>query len=322
MKTNYLGLELSSPVIASSCGLTSTTTQIVKFDKAGVGAVVLKSIFEEQILGERSTMDHGDYNDAYDYINSYVKQNVVANYIDLIKECKKECSAKIIASINCTQKGEWVSFAKSLESAGADAIELNIYFMAQSASESSSDLEKKYLDTAAAVVEAVSIPVSVKLPINFTNPLYIIRELYFRGVKGVVMFNRFYEPEINVKTLSVGTSDVLTQKGEGRELQRWIALAKSEVPQIDIAATTGVESGEDCLKMILAGAKAVEVCSVLYAKGESAVSEMNSEIESFCSEGGYSSLTEVCGKLSFKNVKENAVYQRAQFMKYYSNFNK
>lgn len=319
LKTNYMGLELSSPIIAASCGFTSNVEQIKDLCSVGVGAVVLKSIFEEQIMGESAFLDSSSHSEESEYIYNYVKENTIHNYLSFIIEAKSAVKVPIIASINCSKTGEWVSFAKDIEKAGADAIELNIFFMPTSANETSASIEKSYLDIAALVVESVSIPVSVKLANVFTNPHNIAKELYFRGVKGVVLFNRFYEPGIDIDKSTVNHREILTQKGEARNLIRTIAIMSSEVSSIDLAATTGVETGEDALKMLLAGAETVQVCSVLYRHGFVSIKKMNDFIEEYMNINSYDNISDFRGSMNAANFDNYQEYIRSQFMKYYSN---
>ena len=191
--TQYLGLELSGPVIMGSSGLTSTLRHIVEAEEAGAGAVVLKSVFEEQILHEASRLDrYSDYPEAGDYVRRYVSEHALAQYLDLIREARDRCAIPVIASIHCVHPGKWVSFARSIEQAGASAIELNIFVLPTDAGLPSEQIERAYFDIAAQVREVVSVPLAVKLGAGFTNPLRIVRGLYARGIQGVVLFNRFY----------------------------------------------------------------------------------------------------------------------------------
>ena len=203
IKTKYLGLELSSPVILSSSGLTSTLPRIQAAEKAGVGAVVLKSIFEEQIMNEVAHVEaYSDYPEAADYVQAYVQENSLNQYLDLIRSAKQQCSIPIIASINCHQDGQWVNYARVIEEAGADALELNIFLLPTDKEVPASELEKNYLNIITRVKETVSIPLAVKLGAGFTNPLAVVREIYYRNVKGVVLFNRFYPTDIDIEKMT------------------------------------------------------------------------------------------------------------------------
>ncbi|MFI3262150.1 MAG: dihydroorotate dehydrogenase-like protein [Rikenellaceae bacterium] len=320
LSVNYMGLELTSPIIASSCGLTSKPEQIKALSEAGVGAIVLKSIFEEQIMSETASLDSSSYTEESEYLYHYIKQNTLAKYMSLITEAKSVSKAPIIASVNCMRGGDWVQYAKDIQAAGADAIELNIYLVPTSYKETAQSLEKEYLDTVAKIVESLTIPVSVKLTSSFTNPINIVNELYLRGAKAVVLFNRFYEPDIDIETLEIKQGSILTQAGEARNLQRTIALMTSEVKGINVAATTGVVSGADAVKMILCGAIAVEVCSVLYEKGVSAVTELNNFISEYMERNTYSKVSDFCGVMNKQNCLSSHEYMRSQFMKYYGGY--
>ncbi|MFI3267991.1 MAG: dihydroorotate dehydrogenase-like protein [Rikenellaceae bacterium] len=321
LSVNYMGLELTSPIIASSCGITSKPEQIKALSDAGVGAIVLKSIFEEQIMGETASLDSSSYTEESEYLYHYIKQNTLSNYMSLISEAKAVSKAPIIASVNCMRGGDWVQYAKDIQAAGADAIELNIYLIPTNSKETAASLEKEYLDITAKVVESLSIPVSVKLSSSFTNPINVVNELYLRGVKAVVLFNRFYEPDIDIETLQIKQGSVLTQAGEARNLQRTIALMTSEVKGLNVAATTGVVSGEDAVKMILCGATAVEVCSVLYNEGVGVVTKLNDFISDYMERNSYAKVSDFSGVMNKQNCLSSHEYMRSQFMKYYGSYN-
>lgn len=319
LSVKYLGLELKSPIVASSSGLTSKVASIVEMEKAGVGAVVLKSLFEEQIMGEIShTEQYSDYPESSEYLNTYIRENNVNNYLSLIRDCKRECAIPIIASICCVHGGEWEEFAKDIEAAGADAIELNLFYMPIGGVEKSSDIEKEYLSTVAEVVEVLTIPVAVKISGHFTNPINIARELYFRGVKGVVMFNRLYDPSIDIETMEITVSNIFSHHDELRHSLRWIAMSSAVQPEIDYSASTGVQSGEDVVRMLLAGATTTQVCTTLYKNGVGEIAKMNEVVRDWMVRKNYSSISEFRGKLNYKNLKGNIAYERSQFMKYYS----
>ena len=216
IKTKYLGLELNSPVILSSSGLTSNLQRIKDAEMAGAGAVVLKSIFEEQIMSEVAHVDsYSDYPEAADYVRAYVEENRLGLYLKLIEDAKQQCDIPIIASINCRQAGEWVDYARVIEAAGADALELNIFLLPTDKETSSDEIERNYLNIITRVKEAISIPLSVKLGAGFTNPLAIVREIYYRNVKGVVLFNRFYPTDIDIEKMAV---ECLAVDGFGERL--------------------------------------------------------------------------------------------------------
>jgi dihydroorotate dehydrogenase (fumarate) len=319
LEVRYLGLSLKNPVVVSSSGLTSSVEKITALEQAGAGAVVLKSLFQEQLTHEAHAYEHeGDYPEAHDYIMSYSQNNSVEEYLTLIREAKAAVSIPVIASINCTSVGEWVSFAKRIEAAGADALELNIYFLASNKDRNAAAYEAQYLAIVEKLRSIVTIPLSVKMAKTFTNIPHMVDQLYFRKVDGVVLFNRFYEPDINVETLQLGAASVFSTPSDIRESLRWVGIVSAVVPLVDVAASTGIHSGEAAVKQLLAGATVVEVCSVLYAKGPAAIGEMLSFIDDWMDRHQYRSIADFRGLMNPKNLGALDVYERSQFMRYYS----
>lgn len=318
--TKYLGLELKSPVILSSSGLTSSLQRIKDAEAAGAGAVVLKSIFEEQIMNEVAHVDsYSDYPEAADYVRTYVQENSLGLYLKLIEEAKQQCDIPIIASINCRQAGEWVNYARVIESAGADALELNIFLLPTDKELSSDEIERNYLDIIAQVKEAITIPLSVKLGAGFTNPLAIVREIYYRNVKGVVLFNRFYPTDIDIEKMTVKAGDIFSHSSELANVLRWTAFVSGSLPLIDVAVSTGVHTGADAVKAMLAGASAVEIASVVYEKGLEVVGEINAFIGDWMCRHDFQTTRDFIGRMNAKNIPNPMLYERTQFMKYYSN---
>lgn len=320
IKTKYLGLELKSPVILSSSGLTSTLQRIKDAEAAGVGAVVLKSIFEEQILNEVAHVDsYNDYPEAADYVRTYVQENRLGLYLKLIEDAKQQCGIPIIASINCRQAGEWVDYAQVIEAAGADALELNIFLLPTDKETSSDEIERNYLNIIERVKEAVTIPLSVKLGAGFTNPLAIVREIYYRNVKGVVLFNRFYPTDIDIEKMTVKAGDIFSHSSELANVLRWTAFVNGSLPLIDIAISTGVHTGADAVKAMLAGASAVEIASVVYEHGLEAVGRINGFVDDWMRRHDFQTTRDFIGRMNASNISNPMLYERTQFMKYYSN---
>lgn len=322
LKTTYLGLELRNPVIVSSCGLTSRVDRIRRLEEAGAGAVVLKSLFEEQINHEVLHMDNygQGYPEAADYINTYVRSENLEKYMDLIRGAKQACGIPVIASINCVRGGEWVPFAREIERAGADALELNVFFMPDNPDETSVQIDNRYLETVDKVISSVSLPVSVKLSSHFTNPLHIIRRIAYLNAKGAVLFNRFYEPDIDIERIRVVSGEVLSRGSDLRSVLRWIGMAASEEPGLDLAASTGIDSGESVVKVLLAGARAAQVCSVLYRKGDGAIGEMLGFLEDWMRRHDFGSTERFVGLAAQNGTVGTEAYERAQFMKYFSSY--
>jgi dihydroorotate dehydrogenase (fumarate) len=321
LATNYLGLTLKSPLIVSSSGLTNSVERIRKFEDLGAGAVVLKSLFEEQISYEAGLLlEYHLYPEAYDYITGYSEITAVESYLKLIEGAKKTVKIPVIASINCLAVNEWVSFAKDIESAGADALELNIFFVASDIERASEKYEKLYYDLIVKIKSIIHIPLSVKIGYHFTNLVGFVNNLYIRGAKGVVLFNRFYEPDIDIENMQLTSSVVFSAPADIRQSLRWVGIISDKVEKIDIAASTGIHDGKAAIKQLLAGAKVVQVCSVLYKKGDEQVKVMNDEIAAWMSKKGYKTIDEFRGKLNYSKIPDPSIYERSQFMKYFSNY--
>ncbi|KPK84322.1 MAG: diguanylate cyclase [Bacteroides sp. SM23_62_1] len=322
LTTNYAGLKLRNPIIISSSGLTDSVEKIMKLDASGAGAVVLKSLFEEQIKYETGTfLQTADYPEAEDYLRYYVRSNNVDDYLRLIEGAKKNVSIPVIASVNCISQSEWTDFSKKIETAGADALELNVYFLPVDKKITSQSIENLYLQIADKVRELIRIPVTIKLGQQFTNLVNLVDQLYFREIKGVVLFNRFYSPDINIHDQKIISSDVFSTPADIRYSLRWVAILSHFVDQIDLAASTGIHDGKAVIKQLLAGAKAVQVCSAIYKKGTGLIQEMLSDVESWMKKNSLQIPEQFIGKMNYGNVKDPAVYERAQFMKYFSSHN-
>lgn len=321
LNTNYLGLTLKNPVIVSSSGLTSSVERIVSLEKMGAGAVVLKSLFEEQIQHEAGQfIDKSDYPEAFDYIRQYTKSNSLEEYLKLIENAKKSVKIPVIASINCISASEWVSFAGKIQQAGADALELNVFFVPVEKEISSEKYEELYYEIVTKVRQNVSIPVSVKIGMHFTNLVRIINNIYFRGAQGVVLFNRFYAPDIDIDKLKITSAEVFSNPSDISHSLRWVGIISDKIEKIDVAASTGVHDGKSVVRQILAGAKAVQICSVLYKKGIDYLPVIIKEIETWMDHHKYKTIGDFRGILNYRNIPDPSVYERSQFMKYFSNY--
>ncbi|MEX0987187.1 MAG: dihydroorotate dehydrogenase-like protein [Bacteroidales bacterium] len=319
LTVKYAGLELRSPVIVSSSGLTGTVSRIKKIAEAGAGAVVLKSLFEEQIQFEIGNMDTGkDYPEAADYLRTYARENSVSNYLALIRAAKDAVDIPVIASVNCYSSNEWIDFTAKMEEAGADAIELNIYYLANDKKKDPRKYENVYLEILENVKKRVAVPVIVKVGMHFSNLTWLADQMEIRGAAGIVLFNRFYAPDINTDDLTMGSAEVLSTPSDIRNSLRWVGIISSEVDRLDISASTGIHSGLGAVKQILAGAEAVQVCSVLYRNGVGYLKDIIGEIKTWMEKKQYHSIDEFKGKMSYGNIKDPAVYERAQFIKYFS----
>ncbi len=322
-ETTYMGLKLKNPIIVASSGLTNSVEKIKGLEAAGAGAVVLKSIFEEQINNEVSYLIEKDpqntYPEAEDYIRSYTRNNSIEQHLNLVRDAKQETNIPIIASINCISSKEWISFAKDFEDAGADALELNLFVVPTSRNESPDDIEQVYVDVLKEVTSLVNIPVSVKIGFYFTNLIAMAEKLMANGAAAVTMFNRFYEPDINIEKLEITASEVFSTSADIRRSLRWVGMVKAAVPKLEISASTGIHDGTALIKQLLAGAQTAQLCSVVYVNGAQVIDGMLKELEAFMAKWNFESIEDFQGRLSYSKVGDPLLYERSQFMKYFSN---
>lgn len=318
LATSYLGLKLKNPIIVGSSTFTGTVDGIVKCAKAGAGAVVLKSLFEEQILSdikkEEGLTDIYTSNvDADLYMKTFLRGNEIAIYTNLIREAKKNVDIPIIASINCADKGEWTSFAKELQEAGADALELNTAVSPFDKDVVSKDIEDEVVNIFKEVKKTVTIPVSVKLGDHFTNIGNLAFRLSMAGAAGLVLFNRFYNPTIDIENMKVVPGSALSVEEENGSTLRWISLLAAQGIPCSLSASTGVHSAEDVVRQILAGATSVQVCSVLYRKGIDFIANMLEGMEKWMQKHNFNSINDFKGKCSASaDVK---VFERLQYLR-------
>lgn len=320
LQTTFAGLTLKNPLIAASSGLTNSVHKIKELEKAGIGAVVLKSLFEEQIENHTEKLTQiSDYPEAADYINAYIEMNHVEKYLDLIRSVKAECNIPVIASINCYKLTRWTDFAKSIEAAGADAIELNV-FLLNAGEFGDTYLEDSYLSIVKQMKKTVKIPVVVKMAKNIGNLPGLIDKMRALDADGVVLFNRFYQLDIDINKMEIIAGTVFSNPADFHDTLRWTAIVSGRVHDMDIACSTGVHTWEDSIKGILAGASAVQLCSVLYEQGVDAVGNMLTCIEEWMEQNNYNAISDFKGKLNYKNIESPSLYERVQFMKYFSNY--
>ena len=322
LSTNYMGLKLKNPLIASSSGMTDSVEKIKMLYDEGIAAIVLKSIFEEQILREIDSLGvnnmYGTYQDAENYVSFYTREHNLNNYIQLIQDAKKEVDIPIIASISCISDNEWVEYAKKIEAAGADGIELNMFILPSDPKLNGREIEQVYFDVVKHIKEQVNIPIALKLGSCFSGMADTMIKLSNTGISSLVLFNRFYTPDIDLDTEKVISSNIYSTPNENGNTLRWISILSKKV-DCDLSASTGIHDGKALIKNLLAGANTVQVASVLYKKEISYISEMLKDLENWMISKKYNSLNAIIGKLCYKNIKKPMMYERAQFMKYYSN---
>jgi dihydroorotate dehydrogenase (fumarate) len=322
LTTTYMGLRLKNPLLAGSSGLTGTREGLQQLQEGGVAAVVLKSIFEEEIAAEADdavsrAARKGMSLESYDYYDYEVRGARVSSYVDLIRQAKSAVSIPVIASVNCTYSHEWVSFAKDIEAAGADGLELNMFFMPSEVSRSGTESENAYLAVVERVLKQVKIPVALKISSSFSNLAQMIARLSKTGVAGLVLFNRFYSIDFDIDAMAVTGSGTLSSPAEIAGPLRWVALM-SRRAGCDLAASTGVHDGAGLIKMLLAGAKAVQAASCFYLNGAACAKTMLAELSAWMDRHGFASLADFRGRMSQEESVNPGVYERVQYMKHYA----
>ncbi|MEN8192810.1 MAG: dihydroorotate dehydrogenase-like protein [Bacteroidota bacterium] len=328
LSTKYLGLKLKNPIIASSSTLTSNVESIKQLEKAGVSVVVLRSIFEEEITLETNRFIENAVEDGYDealfdYYDKKVKQDNVENYLKLIRETKEAVNIPVIASINCKSDHEWIYFANKLENAGADALELNMFFLPSWSKRTVEENEALYFDIVNKVLQQVSIPLTLKVSHYFSDLSSTLLQLSKTGIKGLVLFNKFFTPDFDIETEKMTQNYVYSSPQDIALPLRWVSILSSQLKKEEnndcgIVASTGIHDGEGVIKQILAGADAVQIASTLYINGFEQVDKMLFDLNSWMEKKNYSSLDDFKGKLSYQGGDNPDQYERTQFMKNFS----
>lgn len=323
LETNYLGLRLKNPIVVGSCGLTSTVEGIKMLADSGVAAVVLKSIFEEEIIKEHEETlkdnlgafeNNMEFLDYYDY---QIKDDVLKKMAGIIEEAKSQVDIPIIGSLNCATSGEWFSYAKQLEKAGVDALELNVFKLPFDINQKADEQEKLYLSIIQKVKEHVSIPVAIKIAPYSSNLAAIVKKLDDAGADGITMFNRFYNVDFDIMTDEVKAGNPYSSDQDYYNTLRWVSILSGKV-KADLAASTGIHSAETAIKMIMAGATVVQIVSKLYKDGAGSVTGILKNIEHWMDKRGYVSIDEFRGNVHHEPNENAERFERVQFMKYFS----
>ena len=321
ISTTYLGLKLSSPIVPSAGPLSQDIDNIKAMEEAGAGAAVIYSIFEEQIENEQLEFyNHTDtHTDSHAEALSYFPQPVnfrtgPEEYLEHIRKAKEAVSIPIIGSLNGKSAGGWVEYAKKIEQAGADAMELNIYRLATDIKQTGADVEKSYIDIVKAVKSEVNIPVAVKLGPFFSSIAGIANQLDKNGADALVLFNRFYQPDIDLEKLEVVPNVILSTPMDMRLPLRWIAVLYGRI-NADLAATSGVYTEKDVLKMIMAGAKVTQMLSSLLKFGIGHIADVITQMIYWMEVNEYESLDQMRGSMSYMNVENPSQFERANYMK-------
>ncbi len=319
LSTKYLGLELKNPVIVGASNLVTDLKMLKKLEEAGAAAIVYKSLFEEQIQLENLEMDQGmtDYNERHAEMTSLFPNDVYESgpeeFLMHFKDARKTVDIPLIASLNAVFDDTWTEYAKKLEEAGADALELNLYNNPKEFEMEGRSILNAELDIIERVKAAVNIPVSVKLSPFYTNPLYTFNEMDKKGVNGFVLFNKLFQPDINVDLEEMHFPYNLSTEFDARLPLRYVGILYGEI-EADICANRGIFTGEDVIKMILSGANAVQVVSAIYKHGPQQITKMLEDMEIWMANKQYSKLEEFRGNLSKKKIKDPFAYRRAQYV--------
>lgn len=313
-----MGLTLKNPIVVSSSRLTYTVDKVKECEDAGAGAVVLKSIFEEQINFDSERMI-GDLNfdahtDAYDYFQESSRDFYMNEYLDLVEKAKADLSIPVIASVNCVSDGSWIDYAERLEKMGADALELNVFIIPADVDTRGEVIEKTYLDILKKVKKRVGIPVALKLGGQFSGMANIMKRFSDEGADALVLFNRFYRPDFNIETFKLIPAQVYSVPQEMAFTLQWIALLYGKI-KADLAATTGIHSGKDVIKQLLAGAAVVEICSAFMQQGLGSLPAYLKELEDYMERHDFASIGDFRGRMSQSDHDHPEVYERSQYIK-------
>lgn len=320
LKTSFMGLSLKNPIVIASGPLTADIDSLIKCEQSGAGAVVLKSIFEDTVSYEsaKSSTNYSDYLGASDFVSTFgnlTKDHYIDQYVELISQAKAKLSIPVIASIHCTNIDAWVEYEKRFKAAGADAFELNYYPIKSHLSKTGEKVDKEAIEFARQARKTTDLPIALKIGYEYSSLASISHAFGKEGMNGLVLFNNFFHPDINIEKETVCAMPGITQDDAYSESLRWIALMSAEVKGLDFAASTGVHSGETVIKMLLAGAKVTEVCSEILKNGFSSVSKMLNTIEDWMDRKGYKSIAEFQGKLAQERMLDGAYWERTQYMK-------
>lgn len=321
ISTKYLGLNLKNPIIPSASPLSKDIGNIKEMEDAGAAAVVLYSLFEEQIEQDSLELHHHmtAHTDSYaEAINYFPEISDIKfgpeEYLKHIQKVKEAVNIPVIASLNGKSLGGWTNYAKKIQEAGANALELNIYLLATDTTKSCADIDRLYVDIVKAVKKAVKIPVAVKLSPFFSSVAWMAKQLDDAGADGLVLFNRFYQPDIDLENLEVVPNVILSTPFASRLPLRWIAILYGRI-KADLAATRGVMSAEDVLKMTMAGASATQMFSTLVKNGIGHIATVLNDLQRWMEEHEYESLEQMRGSMSHKSVANPAAFERANYMK-------
>ncbi len=321
LSTNYLGLHLKNPIVPSASPLSRSVDSMKRLEDAGASAIVMYSLFEEQIAHEAAELNHylsygtESFAEALTYFPETQEYNLGPDeYVELLHSAKEKLSIPIIGSLNGISSGGWIDYAKKIEQAGADALELNVYYIPTDPQLTGQEVEDRYLEVLMAVKQAIKIPVAMKLSPFFSSMANMAFRLDTAGANGLVLFNRFYQPDLDLETLEVVPGVVLSTPMAMRLPLRWIAILHGKV-KAGLAATSGIHTAQDVIKMMMAGADVTMMCSALLKHGPQHITSVLTEIRQWMLEHEYVSVSQMKGSMSQKSVADPAAFERANYMK-------
>lgn len=319
LATTYLGLELKNPIIVGSSPLTSSVDKLKKCEDAGAGAVVVKSIFEEQIDHDAAKMISETegfvvHADGQDFLEEVSRNYYIDSYLSLVEKATEAMDIPVIASVNCRTRGSWLDYVGRFSEAGADALELNYYILPSDMKRSTQEIEDEYFSVVKSAMDRAKLPLSVKMGSHFTSLANVVKRFDAMGVDGLVLFNRFYQPDIDIEKLTTKSSVVLSSPNDYTQSLQWTALLSAYL-NCDICASTGIHSGETLVKMLLSGAKAVQVCSALMKGGHKVIDQMLGDLTAWMDRQGAETFVDFRGKMAHKRMDDPSQWERAQYMK-------
>lgn len=326
ISTTYLGMKLKNPIIPSASPLSRSLDSMKKLEDAGAAAIVMYSLFEEEIIHESAELNHyltygiESYPEALSYFPDSSEYNLEPDqYLDLLRKAKESLSIPVIPSLNGITPGGWTKYAKLFEEAGADAIELNVYYIPTDKRLTAADVERRYIEVLAGVKSSVKIPVAMKLSPYFSSLANIAEKLVESGANGLVLFNRFYQPDIDIEQLEVKPEVILSDSSANRLPLTWIAILYGRV-KASLAATSGIHNEADVLKMLMAGADVTMMCSELLQHGIKRIGEVLERMCKWMEDHEYASIEQMKGSMSQKSVADPAAFERANYMKALNRF--
>jgi len=318
LSTNYLGLKIRNPIVVGSSSLTSSVEGILKCEESGAGAVSLKTLFEQQIQAIAQDFETdwqpGWHTESYDLIHKYSEESTIDTYLKLIRTVKKEISIPVFASLNCVTESVWCDYARHIEQAGADAIELNLFLMPDESHFTSASIEKKYLRICEAVTRCIHIPVAVKIGMHFTSLPATLWEMSKTGIRGFILFNRFFQVDIDVHERTLIAGYRFSAPSEYQNALRWIAVLYGRMAG-DFIAATGIHDGESVVKQLLAGAAGVQVCSTLFQNGFESITKMLQFLENWMSEHHFSTIDDFRGIIRDPESPRPRLLHQFQYIK-------